>query len=576
MATTTTERRRLLWKLLAACIAAVMVFTVYLAIVSAPSGLPVVGTECPSLRNITANTAKGLPTQPLVIVTALFNADCDMLEKTAHAVATSTFPVTWVIVDDHSSEPLCDVASQAALVVQNTGPRGLGPARQFVLDQLGNDVDYTAMLDGDDLIVPEAYEKAVWVLETQRHMTFVGWHLQEFGHTDNTWEAGFHTLDHVYDTNIFVVSSVVRRDDALRCSATFRLDLSGGMEDWEYWLQLIECGMAGHTIPTNDFWYRTRDPEIRKKRWPNLFVRYEETKKYIQGLHTPLRERTNLPSSGYGTPFNSPDHAAVVSTQPPRRFDFVLPGYVRSFVATPCRVVSHTHSPSWVVLCAHFLSNSTHNCSVLFLLETMHVSPLHTLAVTMARALVEDRGCTVTLATSNHDPEHGSSDLETELRFHGVHVFVLPSFCALGDQVAFLGHLLKSRRINRVVILEQPLGLATVGHLRHLFDSKPAFVAVTVHPESNQTAAALPYLDGVLVPSKHDKERLVGLGHAVNASVIHPINFWSHASSSLVLELMLSIPRRANVSTPRRSLRASLTTVSRPETGVVDMLEFGW
>jgi len=561
MARAVTRQQRVLWCIIVAAIGSFLWISVMMG-VQAPSAVQYT-TRVPTL--LARSTT---PSQPaLTVITSVLDADCQLLEETVRSIKSSTFPVAWVVVNDHSTQPLCDVTSEATLVMNNTGPRGLGPARQFVLDRL--DAQYVGMLDGDDLLAPEAYEKAVWVLETQRRMSMVGWYLQEFGHTYSQWRAGFFELEGMYNVNRFVVTTVVRRDDAERCNARFRQDLRGGMEDWEYWLQMVDCGLTGHTIPTLDFYYRTRDPEIRKKQWPSLFARHEQVKKRIQALHESLRFQKNLPESGYSSPFNSPDMAAIVLTRPPRVFNYVLPQYVCGLdVVVALRLLTHAIVLPFSCLPLH----SASQCAVLVLVETMALSPFHSLVLSMIQVLTSHRGCHVTVATSNHNPP-GSSALEAQIRLAGAHVFVLPAFSALGDQVAFLGHVLKSRKVDHVLLMEQPLGLATIGHLRRLFDSPATFTAAVVNTSSVHTKGALPYLDGVVVPSQAHKTALQRGASGFNVSSIVVHHDWSEDTNSL-LESLLSFPRRLRVPKPLSTLRASLATVSRPEAGVVDMLEY--
>jgi len=283
----------------------------------------------------------------VTILTSVYNPRCDLLAETAASIQAFTYPgVSWMIVNDHSTTPPCK-AFDKATVVDHLGERGPGPARQAGLDIV--ETEYICMLDGDDKLLPEAIEKAIWVMETQPGLAMTGWFLQEFGFANGTWLAGFHGLKDFFEANQLIIATVMRQKALRRCGARFRTDFGTGMEDWEFWLQLVECGLTGHTIPTRDFLYRTRDPSLRVKEWPSMYGNgYQDVRAQIQLLHPRLATTSNFPSHGYGTRFNDPDAAAIVSAQPPPSFNFVLPRYAVDFNC--CK-----QSISWVGACGAVL-----------------------------------------------------------------------------------------------------------------------------------------------------------------------------------------------------------------------------
>ena len=84
------------------------------------------------------------------------------------------------------------------------------------------------------------------------------------------------------------------------------------MEDWDFWLTMMENGSWGYTLPEFLFWYRTNPKSFRRKRWPNLFESYPAEAAKIQEKHSALRSGLpiKLPKK-YSQCNDFPPHAIV-------------------------------------------------------------------------------------------------------------------------------------------------------------------------------------------------------------------------------------------------------------------------
>jgi len=200
----------------------------------------------------------------------------------------------------------------------------------------------------------------------------------------------------------------------------------------------------------------------------------------------------------------------------------------------------------------------------------------------MVRIMTEQRNCGVTIATSLHiDGQHPppSSALDSEFRQAGAHIFILPTFSALGDQPAFILHLIRSRRISHVFVLRQPLGLAIVEHLRQ--QAPTVSFSALLMDTFLLARHTISFFDGAIVDSDAFKDLLVKFGsYKVGDRVVvlpqllaleqgaprEHVKLVVDTFFSFTLLLMKGV-------TLSRTLRDCLETVSRPSHGMVDMLE---
>ena len=453
---------------------------------------------------------------PLVsVITSVLNPDCDILRVTAQSLCDLSIPVHWMVVNDHSTQPLCPLVYElGATVVCNEGTPGLGPARQVAVDMVTT--PYWILLDGDDWLKPLSLEKAVWYLETHNAASMTSFLLQEFGWSHGTWITGFFRVQYIWHNNVIPVSTLVRTSDIQLCGARFR-DMRGGLEDWDFWLQLVDCGLTGHSIPSLDFMYRTRDPAIRAKQWPSNFQKgFQDT---IRARYPRLKDPNAVPRWDYGKPFLSNPGARVVA-HPPR----------------------HLTLSAAAAFIARRDQSADRHCSVLLVHPMSELGGVQTFELSMIEQLhASTPRCHVVVAM--YTPPEVEQTAYTDAADE---VFIVPTFVDVGDTRAFFEHLLTSRDINYVVSNDNPIGslllpqlrrqfpLVTFAALVHSFNQ--ADITESATSRATDAVDAAPWLDVII--ACHDELAQFIVGHGAPASRVRTAHIGCHVPSDSRVQLL--------------------------------------
>jgi len=400
----------------------------------------------------------------LSVITAVYNANCSQLQETADNIKMWTVPVQWVVINDHSSQPLCPCVHESGVrLLHNQYVRGLGPARQYGIDRVTT--KYWMLLDGDDMYKPSAVEKALWVMETQPYISMVSFHLQEFGWSQGQWHAGFHDRVDMIHHNRIAVAAMVRRAAAVECGARFSTDLRGGLEDWDFWLQMLACGKHGHTIRTPEFLYRTRDPAERAKLWSTL----TNTAQVEQAI------RSQYPELVYGswpaTPYPPKWSADRLSTNSAIRA--APPALFRGMVSPAnCHAGELTQA-----------TPSRRPCSVVLFQSHMEYRHQDWTGLQLLNSMRELGPCSVSVVTSTHRRSE-SEYLRASFDELTGDIQVMPLFVSARDSLSFIVHILRSRRATHMVVNGQVLAAQLLPYIRK-FVPEVAIVVTVLDPQED-------------------------------------------------------------------------------------------
>ena len=162
-----------------------------------------------------------------------------------------------VVVDDGSRDPqtigvLRDLRAPGITVLR-TENRGLPAARNFAASHAAGAL--FSALDADDRLAPEWFERAVALLDSQPHVSFVSHWLQTFGDETWTWTPTSCELPALLARNTVNGPALVRRE-AFETIGGYDESMRHGCEDWDFWLRLVERGCCGAIIPEVLFYYR--------------------------------------------------------------------------------------------------------------------------------------------------------------------------------------------------------------------------------------------------------------------------------------------------------------------------------
>ncbi|KAM0753603.1 UDP-Glycosyltransferase/glycogen phosphorylase [Meredithblackwellia eburnea MCA 4105] len=211
--------------------------------------------------------------QPVIgFITTTRNPSAHLSQLAITILGQSLQNFVWIIVDDHSTLPdslaVIDQLSSDRRVVllRNQGRQGVASARNAALKYL-LDLDYTppyfSSVGEEDLFELTAFEKTVWMLESNPDWSIAATAQIHFGTDNSTVNAGLHSGWKNFNEKNSVPGSATYRSDALRTSKCKydEEDFQQGGEDWDFWMCLAEAGHWGGTVPEPLAWHRTYDAQ---------------------------------------------------------------------------------------------------------------------------------------------------------------------------------------------------------------------------------------------------------------------------------------------------------------------------
>lgn len=202
--------------------------------------------------------------------------------------------VNWelIVIDDGSDQPetlkelqkLDELPYVRLLHTDHAGPaaarnQGVRAARgQFILP-----------LDADDTIHPTYMEKAVGVLLEKPRVGIVYCKADFFGERTGLWDLPDYTLRGMLQDNIIFVTAMFRKKD-WEAVGGFNTDMHDGMEDYDFWLSILEHDKMVVQLPEVLFHYRIK-PVSRTTRFQKSMQQIKDTYHTIYRNHRTLYEK---------------------------------------------------------------------------------------------------------------------------------------------------------------------------------------------------------------------------------------------------------------------------------------------
>ncbi|UNK18017.1 glycosyltransferase [Paenibacillus sp. N3/727] len=218
--------------------------------------------------------------------------DGEYIEEAVASVFAQTYKnIELVIVDDGSdNEQTLSVLSRLSgpdiKLLKTNRARPAGARNTGITQATGK---YILPLDADDIIEPDYVEKAVQVLEKNGHIGVVYCYADLFGENNGKWELPNYSLDKMLLDNIVFVTALFHKEDWEKVGG-FNTDMEHGMEDYDFWLSILEIGKEIYQIPEVLFHYRIK-PASRTTEFltnPNIV---KETYRDIYRNHPVLYEK---------------------------------------------------------------------------------------------------------------------------------------------------------------------------------------------------------------------------------------------------------------------------------------------
>lgn len=178
----------------------------------------------------------------------------EMLES----VFAQTFS-SWesIIVDDGSTDDtgeILDGIRHGKVRVIRTANRGPSAARNTGIAAAR--APLILNLDADDKIAPACLERAVEIFENRPDAGIVYSGQRFFGAGTGRYELPPYSPETMLRDNVIPSLAFFRKDDWERVGG-YSGDLAYGLEDYDFWLSLIELGREVYKIPEDLSFYRT-------------------------------------------------------------------------------------------------------------------------------------------------------------------------------------------------------------------------------------------------------------------------------------------------------------------------------
>jgi len=205
----------------------------------------------------------------IAIITSTNNPRPEILDTATTVFGQSLQNFVWVIVDDHTTDPksleLLKQLSQDPRValIKNSGSQGLSAGRnvgiEYVLSHYAPTriPPYLLSLDDDDLFEFTAFEKSIWMLNSNPEWDLAGFRYIKFGSSNETVMTGLHSGADNYNKGNFVPNSAIYTSRALIGSGCRydEVEFKNGGEDWDFWMCFAEKGFWGGSLIEPLYWY---------------------------------------------------------------------------------------------------------------------------------------------------------------------------------------------------------------------------------------------------------------------------------------------------------------------------------
>jgi len=227
--------------------------------------------------------AQGIPA--ISVISACYNHGKYVAEMVASVLAQTFHDYELIIVNDGSTDDTREVLDGLRVPrvrVVHTDNRGPALARNRAIEEAR--ASLILNLDADDRIASTLLEKAHAVFLSHPDVRIVTCGDCFFGAKSGPFRLPAFALETMLTDNVIISSSFFRKEDWQRVGG-YSNEFHFGLEDWDFWLSLIELGGEVYTIPEELHFYRTyprarscrsgRRKASRKKMVPALLTIFD-------------------------------------------------------------------------------------------------------------------------------------------------------------------------------------------------------------------------------------------------------------------------------------------------------------
>jgi glycosyltransferase involved in cell wall biosynthesis len=189
------------------------------------------------------------------------------LPETLESVTTQSF-TDWecIIVDDGSTDntenianEFCQKDSRFKYFFKNNG--GLSAARNTGIRKSSG--EYVLPLDADDLIGNTYLEKAIKRFIEFPDTKLVYCKAEIFGDIVKNWELEEYNYEKLLFSNMIFCSAIFRKKD-FDITVGYNENMIYGLEDWDFWITLLDENSIVYQIPETLFYYRIKENSMNR------------------------------------------------------------------------------------------------------------------------------------------------------------------------------------------------------------------------------------------------------------------------------------------------------------------------
>lgn len=157
--------------------------------------------------------------------------------------------------------------------------KGLSEARNVGIDSANG--NYILPLDADDKIASEYIKLAVEALNSNDALRIVYCKAEYFGGRTGVWNIPEYTYDTHLQANKIFCSAVFRKKDWIEVEG-YDTNMKYGLEDWEFWINMLKRGGEVKRLDYIGFYYRTKETSMIKSMTPEQI---EYSNRYVWQKH---------------------------------------------------------------------------------------------------------------------------------------------------------------------------------------------------------------------------------------------------------------------------------------------------
>lgn len=218
--------------------------------------------------------------------------DGKYMEEAVRSVQEQTYP-EWelIIIDDGSDDEdtiriISDMEADRVKVFHTNHLKPAG-ARNYGIERA--DGTYILPLDADDKIDRTYMEKAVNKIESDDRIGVVYCESDMFGEKTGKWDLPQYSFQTMLLDNIVFVTALFYRKDWERVGG-FNRNMAAGMEDYDFWLGILELGKEIYQIPEILFHYRIK-PASRTTGFQSDYMQMQAVYRQIYDNHKKFYEQ---------------------------------------------------------------------------------------------------------------------------------------------------------------------------------------------------------------------------------------------------------------------------------------------